>query len=116
MPRTPSHPPLPSPGAAPILSNPAPGPGKAQLRPDQQWGADRGEKPSWEGEGRVGRTHRSHHSKSQRGVWASDGAGVKVTAFRTTAWISRVTSMLLESQVVLEEQGGFGNSEKGSSH
>lgn len=58
----------------------------------------------------MGRTHRNHHSKSQWGVWASEGAAVKVTVFRTTAWISRVT------QVVLEEQGSFGNSEKGSSH
>lgn len=35
--------------------------------------------------------------------------------FRTIAWITRDTSMFLESQMVLEEQEGFGNSEKSAS-
>ena len=65
--------------------------------------------------GKALRGGRTHHSKSQWGFWGSERAGVKVTAFRTRAWVSRVPSMLLGSQVVLEEQGGFGSREEGSS-
>lgn len=44
--------------------------------------------------------------------WEDRGQGHP--AFRTKAWISRDTAMLLESQVVLEEQGGSGNGEEGA--
>lgn len=60
----------------------------------------------------MGRTHRNHHSISQ-GHREVRGQGRPV--FRTIAWIARDTSMFLESQMVLEEQEGFGNSEKSAS-
>lgn len=61
----------------------------------------------------MGRTHRNHHSISQWGILRHrEVRGQGRPVFRTTVWMARDISMFLESQMVLEEQGGLGNSEK----